>query len=318
MMQPHNEFRINAQAVQIGCYWGDGGHTDLYLLEGDTLAIIDTGVSDTPSKYIAPALEPYGRTLADIDIILNTHGHHDHTGGNRELVDASGAKVYIHEADADIAADPDCQFDTCFVNRHLLTGHPERLDAARSAMKVTAGKPTKVDVKLTDGELIDLGKGIRLRVVHAPGHTRGSVCYCWEKEGLVFAGDSVPGLGSRPGGLPLIWFPADMERTMDRLLSMDIHALALGHHYRTLSLPRDSIHFGANAKAYLQECREIAGMVATALGRAASMRPQAAFLEVAQAVTDLLSEQIPIIKNEDGLAITGSVEALYGYWQLLK
>jgi len=73
-MQPHNEFRINAQAVQIGCYWGDGGHTDLYLLEGATLAIIDTGVSDTPSKYIAPALEPYGRTLADIDIILNTHG----------------------------------------------------------------------------------------------------------------------------------------------------------------------------------------------------------------------------------------------------
>jgi hypothetical protein len=136
--------------------------------------------------------------------------------------------------------------------------------------------------------------------------------------GLIFAGDSVPGLGSRSGGLPLIWFPADMEHTIDRLLALDFYAFALGHHYRTLTLPRDSIHFGANAKAYLQECRKIAEMVAAALRRAASMRPQAEFLEAAQAATDLLSEQIPITKNEDGLAKTGSVDALYGYWQLLK
>ena len=162
-MQPHNEFRFHPQVVQIGCYWGDGGHTDLYLLEGDSLAIIDTGVADTPSKYIAPALETYGLTLADVDIILNTHGHHDHTGGNGELVDASGAKVYIHEADAAIAEDPDCQYDTCFANRQLLVGHPERMDAARAALKVTAGRPTKVDKKLVEGDLVDLGKGIRLR-----------------------------------------------------------------------------------------------------------------------------------------------------------
>jgi hypothetical protein len=109
-----------------------------------------------------------------------------------------------------------------------------------------------------------------------------------------------------------------MEWTMDRLQLMDIHALALGHHYGTRSLPRESIHFGANAKAYLQECHEIADMIATALRQAASAKPQAAFMEVAQAATDLLFEQLPIIKNEDGLATGGGVEALYGYWQLLK
>jgi glyoxylase-like metal-dependent hydrolase (beta-lactamase superfamily II) len=318
MMQPHNEFRFHPQVVQIGCYWGDGGHTDLYLLEGDSLAIIDTGVADTPSKYIAPALETYGRTLADIDIILNTHGHHDHTGGNGELVDASGAKVYIHEADAAIAEDPDCQYDTCFANRQLLVGHPERMDAARAALKVTAGRPTKVDKKLVEGDLVDLGKGIRLRVLHTPGHTRGSVCFYWEEQRLMFAGDSVPGLGSRPGGLPLIWFPADMERTIERLLDIDFHALALGHHYRTLSLPRDSIHFGANAKAYLHEARKAAEMPALALRRALAARPNASFLEAAQAATSVLAEQIPITMNEDGLAKTGSIEVLHGYWQLLR
>ncbi len=317
-MQPHNEFRFHPQVIQIGCYWHGEGHTELYLLEGDTLAIIDTGVSDTPSKYIAPALEAYGRTLADVDIILNTHGHHDHTGGNGELVDASGARVYVHEADANIAEDPDCQFDTCFAYRPVVIGHPERLDAYRADIKASAGRPTKVDRRLRDGDQVDLGKGIRLRVVHTPGHSRGSVCYYWEEAGLAFAGDSLQGLPPRGGGLPLIYFPDDMERTLDLMLALDISVLALGHHYRTPALPRDSIHFGDNVKAYARECRKIAQLVKAAMSQAVSLRPQAGFLEVARMATDLLSTQIPITKNQDGLAQFGAVDTLYAHWQILK
>jgi glyoxylase-like metal-dependent hydrolase (beta-lactamase superfamily II) len=323
-MQPHNEFWFHPQALQIGCYWGEGGlgHTDLYLLEGDSLALIDTGVADSPAKYIAPALKAYGRTLADIDIILVTHGHHDHTGGNGAIVEASGAKIYVHEADAAITQDPDCQFDTCFVNRHVLVGHPERLDAARAAFKASAGQPTKVDVQLKDNQVIDLGRGIRLRVLHTPGHTHGAVSYYWEETGFIFAGDSVPGMSGNielgPGGLPLIWYPAEMKRTVERLLAMDFYAFATAHHYRTLTLPRESIHFRANAKAYIMDCRNVAGMIEAALSKAVSMHPQADFFEVAQAATNLLCEQLPIEKNADGFAKTGSVEALYGYWQLLK
>lgn len=36
-------------------------------------------------------------------------------------------------------------FDTYFVNRHVLVGRADRLEAARTAFKVNAGKPTKVD-----------------------------------------------------------------------------------------------------------------------------------------------------------------------------
>lgn len=317
-MQPHNEFRFHPKIVQIGCYWGNGGHTELYLLEGDTLAIVDTGVSDTPTKYIAPALESYGLTLGDVDLILNTHGHHDHAGGNAELVAASKAKVWIHESDARIAEDADYQFDTYFANRDVLAGRPDRLESSRAALKVTAGRPAKVDRKLTDGELLDLGKSIILRVVHTPGHTRGSVCYYWESEGLAICGDSVMGQGSRPGGFPLIYFPADYERTIDRLLTMDIAALGLGHHYRTGTVPRDSVHFGPNVKAYLRAGREIADIIGDSLRRAKAARPQAGFLEVARAATDLAAERLPITKGEDGLPQTAGVEAFYGFWQLLK
>ena len=317
-MQPHNEFRFHPKVVQIGCYWGNGGHTELYLLEGDTLAIVDTGVNDTPSTFIAPALESYGLALGDVDLILNTHGHHDHAGGNAELVAASGAKVWIHEADARIAEDPDCQFDTYFADRDVLAGRPDRLDASRAALKITAGRPTKVDRKLTDGEVLDLGKGITLRVIHTPGHTRGSVCYSWESEGLVICGDSVMGQGSRLGGFPLIYFPADYERTIDRLLTMDLAILALGHHYRTGTVPRDSVHFGPNVKAYLRASREIAGIIGDSLRRARAARPQAGFLEVARAATDLAAERLPITKGEEGLPHTAGVEAFHGFWELLK
>lgn len=316
-MQPHNEFRFHRQVVQIGCYWGDGGHTELYLLQGDALAIVDTGVRDTPASYIAPALETYGLSLSDVDLILNTHGHHDHAGGNGEMVSASGAKVWIHEADVRVAEDPDYQFETFFAQNDVLVGRQDRLEASRASLYQSAGRPTKVDRRLADGELIDLGKGIQLRVVHTPGHTRGSVCYYWEAEGLAFCGDSVMGQGSRPGGFPLIYYPADYARSIDRLMALDIRALGLGHHYRTSTLPRDSLHFGPSAKAYLQASKDIAGSIEDCVRRAAAARPGASFLEVGRAATDLAAGRLPVTKGEDGLPVAGNTAALYAYWKLI-
>src|SRR5437773_1719809 len=48
----HTDFKFHRRMTQIGCYWGAGGHTELYLLEGDRLALIDTGVADTPGLYV--------------------------------------------------------------------------------------------------------------------------------------------------------------------------------------------------------------------------------------------------------------------------
>ncbi len=314
-MQPHNEFRIHPQVVQIGCYWGEGGHTELYLLEGDGLAIIDAGVTGTPAAYIAPALEAYGRKLEDLDLLLNTHGHHDHAGGDGELVAASGAKVWMHEADVRIAEDPGYQFDTYFANRHILIGRSDRLAAARVAFAKNATPPAKVDRKLVDGEVLDLGKGIRLRVVNIPGHTRGSVCFCWESEGIVLSGDGVMGQGSRLGGFPLVYSPDEYRRTIDTLLAMDIRMLGLGHHYRTQVVPTDSIHYGPSVKKFLRGSREIFDTIGDALERAAAARPGAPFHDVARAATDLVAERLPIRKGEDGLPVAGSVEAFYAFWQ---
>lgn len=124
-----------------------------------------------------------------------------------------------------------------------------------------------MDRELVDRELIDLGKRFQLRVVHAPAHAQGSVCFHWETGALVFSGDSMMGLGARPDGLPLVSFPADYERTLARILELDGGTLALGHNYRDLALPSDLIHFGSNVKVFLTAGRWLAYIIGDALCR---------------------------------------------------
>ncbi len=317
-MQPHNEFRIHPQIVQIGCYWGDGGQTEVYLVQGDTLAIVDTGINDTPTTHIAPALAVYGLKLSDIDLIIHTHGHYDHTGGNGEMVAASGAKIWVHEADARFVEDLDFMYETFFTFRHVLVGRKDRLPAARAMFNKFAGQSTKVERKFKDGEVLDLGKGVKFRVVSIPGHTMGSVALYLENDGIAIIGDSIMGMGPKPGGLPLIFYPAVYEKSIQRMKDLNVSVLANGHHYRTKNTPPDSVHFGKNVRAYLDGCQEINSVIGDSMRRAKAAKPGADFYEVAKAATDIAAERLPIVKGEEGLPVTGTVESFHGYWQLLK
>jgi glyoxylase-like metal-dependent hydrolase (beta-lactamase superfamily II) len=58
-------------------------------------------------------------------------------------------------------------------------------------------------IQLQDGDELDLGRALVLRVLHTPGHTPGSISLYWEREGILFTGDSLQGRGSRPGWMPL-------------------------------------------------------------------------------------------------------------------
>jgi len=69
--------------------------------------------------------------------IVNTHGHGDHTGANQEFALGSETEIY---------------------------GHVK-----------AAGQIGKLDRKLRDGDIIELGEE-RLEVIHTPGHTPGSIC----------------------------------------------------------------------------------------------------------------------------------------------
>ncbi len=130
----------------------DSFASNCYLVvEGDRSLVVDPSVS---LRAVQSALADEGATCVGI---LLTHGHFDHMLSLDELRSAyPNAPVYIHRDDAELLSDGD-------KNAHaLFFGQDRTWEAA--------------DHPLTDSEIILLGDA-RVRVLHTPGHTRGSVCY---------------------------------------------------------------------------------------------------------------------------------------------
>lgn len=100
-------------------------------------------------------------------LIINTHGHWDHTGANHFLQEQTQAPLLIHEADAPMLSNPALSSAT-FFGAGIQTSTPDRL--------------------LHDKDVIELGE-LRLEVLHTPGHSPGGVCLFTED--LCFSGDTL-------------------------------------------------------------------------------------------------------------------------------
>jgi hydroxyacylglutathione hydrolase len=99
--------------------------------------------------------------------IINTHGHSDHTAGNRAVKAATGAQLLIHELDAQRLG--------------------KILHNTFSRMMGGKGSPPP-DVLLRDDDTIRIGE-TQLKVLHTPGHTPGSICLY--TNGHLFTGDTL-------------------------------------------------------------------------------------------------------------------------------
>lgn len=111
-------------------------------------------------------------------VVVNTHGHPDHAGGNVEF-----EEIYMHPAD-----------DSVF---HQMVIKEFRKSDIEAIMQEAAGPMVDalLDFKeeyipMEDGQVFDLGERT-LRVIHTPGHTKGCCCLFDEKTGVLFSGDSV-------------------------------------------------------------------------------------------------------------------------------
>lgn len=142
-----------------------------------------------------------------IKAIANSHAHVDHILGVRGVQAATGAKFYMHRDEAAIAA-----------------------QATRSALMFTGREvetPPEADFFPEEGDEIEVA-GVKLTVIHTPGHTPGSLSYY--TDGLLFSGDTLfqgsIGRTDLPGGD----YAREMESIVDKLLALPDDTIVLPGH----------------------------------------------------------------------------------------
>lgn len=147
-----------------------------YLIVGEKRALLfDTGMGISDVKKVTAKL-----TKLPI-VVLNSHTHDDHVGGNWEFETVYGmdteftrtnAKGSREDAQAEITPDQICG------------DLPKGFDA-----KTYATKPWHISRFLHDGDTIDLG-GRTVEVLATPGHTPDAICILDRGNGLLFTGDT--------------------------------------------------------------------------------------------------------------------------------
>jgi glyoxylase-like metal-dependent hydrolase (beta-lactamase superfamily II) len=170
------------------------GPVNAYLFVGEKVTLLDTGIVRT-TKLLKEALGELGLKSSDIDQIIISHGHIDHYGAAKRIVNESDGRAVIAAHLDDIRTiETGWEVPTKRVTQYLrLMGMPLFFRQALRLVKVafqTLAENCKVDVVLHDGDKIKMGN-YEGTVMSTPGHSKGSVCIYLEAENILFSGDHI-------------------------------------------------------------------------------------------------------------------------------
>lgn len=170
-----------------------------YIIKGEQLCLIDTGTVGG-EHYIVSALSEMGFSVKDIKLVINTHEHPDHVGGNTYFRETAQPRFACHAQAARWIESLEIQFKERPVH----------------GFYSLAGQSTPVHQKLQDGDEIDLGGGTSLKVVFTPGHSPGSMCLFCPQDGSLIVGDAIQPVD----GLPLYNDLVQTRDSLKRLLNL--------------------------------------------------------------------------------------------------
>lgn len=195
-----NYYRLPMGPIQANCY---------VLIDEKTkeAAVIDPGDCTEELKALIESDE-----ISKVQYILLTHGHFDHILGVPQVKELTGAKIAIHEKDAN-----------CLHDEHASLADIENPGIQQMC---------EADILLHEGDVLTLGTS-EIRVLETPGHTRGGVCFMCED--LLFTGDTLfcltYGRTDFEGGSV-----ADMQKSLQRLVDLDGDYTVLPGHNRATTL----------------------------------------------------------------------------------
>ena len=172
---------------------GIGYDSNIYVFED---VIVDTGTGDN-IQYIKETMKKADVSVDDLSLIVNTHNHYDHIGGNR----CFDLDVAIHKEDA----------------KAIEEGN----DATVASIFGRSLDGIKIDRILEEGDKIH-----DFEVLHTPGHTKGGICL-YNGETLI-SGDTVFADGGY-GRMDIGGNINDMKESLKRLSTLNVTYLLPGH-----------------------------------------------------------------------------------------
>jgi hydroxyacylglutathione hydrolase len=218
-MTRHDPAMVRSEKMEIvpHIHQVDGINANCYIIARDLLTVIDTGLPRSGPKILAYIRDVMHRDPAEIDTIILTHFHMDHTGGIAALKAAApGAKLAVHEADAGFVSGevPEPRYPG--MKGFLL----------RIGSRIMGPGPVRPDILLKDGDRI-----AGLSCVHIPGHTPGSLGLLDEESKVFFAGDTLryDGKSLSTGPAPFTLDPARERESIRRIAMLDFDTLLVGH-----------------------------------------------------------------------------------------
>ena len=205
----------------------------LVLFQGQEVALVDTGLVGTPADVVIPYLDSIGLTPKDLSLIIVTHAHADHFGGNEELWLASERQVRFAAHRLDQAWIEDPPGETRQGYAHFVEVGVMSADELEGAIEVS-GNGVKLDHVLEGGEVFDLGDGLELEIVFASGHSPGNVCVLDRKNKVLAQGETVAGVAQYNvrGELLTTPFYEDPEiylKTIATVARLDFETLVPSH-----------------------------------------------------------------------------------------
>lgn len=150
------------QIYQIG---GIAYDSNIYLIISEGAVLIDTGTEFNVNRTLKKINEI---TDKKIEKIILTHRHYDHVGGAFKIKEETKAEIFIHEDDS----------------FPLLTG-----DNISTGARAFGGELNPLKLSLIKEEVV-IGEE-KLKVIHCPGHSQGSISLYEEQSKTLFSGDTI-------------------------------------------------------------------------------------------------------------------------------
>lgn len=182
--------------------------TNSYLLETpDVRIVVD------PAECTNEMVE-FLNLAKEEKLILLTHAHFDHIKGAEELRSLTNTKIAIHKLDAMATEDPKLNLSAYFG---------------------IYSTPFAADIILTDEEILTFGK-TKIKVLHTPGHTKGSACFLIGN--ILISGDTLfnssIGRTDFPGGSF-----EEIEKSLKKLRSLDDNITVYSGHGEATTIGKE-------------------------------------------------------------------------------